>query len=144
MPEEESPLQAKREVLHSQPEQDESAPPPDAKARAWKEKNDWFGSDDEKTSFALGVHQKLVKSGVEPSSDEYYSKLNKRIAEVFPDKEKVEDVYDQRTSTVVAPVQRSPKSRKVVLTQTQVSLARRLGITPEQYARELVKTQERV
>jgi hypothetical protein len=91
------------------------------------------------TSFALGVHQKLVKEGVSPQTDEYYERIDSRMREVFPDKF---GKTKRQSSTVVAPVGRSPKGKKVVLTQTQVALAKRLGITPEAYARELVKQME--
>lgn len=91
------------------------------------------------TSFALGVHKKLVDEGVSPNSDEYYERIDARMRTVFPDKF---GNKKRQSSTVVAPVGRSPKGKRVVLTQTQVALAKRLGITPEAYARELVKQQE--
>lgn len=119
--------------------QQQQAPRLDPKLDAWTKENSWFGSDDEMTSFALGVHQKLVKEGVSPQTDEYFERINARMKEVFPEKFGVKK--KRQPSTVVAPVGRSPKGKKVVLTQTQVALARKLGITPEQYAKELVKQQ---
>lgn len=119
----------------------DSAPEPDPKAVKWGERNQWFGEDDEMTSFALGVHQKLIREGISPDTDEYYERLDARIKQVFP---AVAGGQPQRqSSTVVAPVGRSPKGKKVVLTKSQIALANRLGITPEQYARELVKQQEK-
>lgn len=116
------------------------APEPEPRARQWNDENKWFGEDDEMTSFALGVHQKLIRDGVDPRSEEYYERIDARMREVFPAKF---GVKKRQPSTVVAPVGRSPKGKKVVLTQTQVALAKRLGITPEAYARELVKQMEK-
>jgi hypothetical protein len=62
-----------------------SAPAPDYKAQDWQQKNQWFGKDEEMTSFALGLHTKLVNSGVDPKSDEYYERLNGRLRQVFPE-----------------------------------------------------------
>lgn len=113
----------------------------DTKAVEWQKTNDWFGSDDEMTSFALGVHQRLVKEGVDTRSDEYYERINSRMREVFPDR--FDDVEEEkpaakpRKSSVVAPVSRSTAPTKIVLTESAVKLAKRLGLTPEQYARQV-------
>jgi hypothetical protein len=118
---------------------------PDNKALNWQEKNDWFGKDEEMTSLALGVHEKLVRSGIDPHSDEYYrridSTMQKRFPENFGDATLNEDKPSQRTkpSTVVAPATRSTAPKKVRLTKTQVALAKKFGLTPEQYARETLK-----
>jgi hypothetical protein len=114
-------------------------PAVDPRVADWSKSNPWFGKDEEATSFALGVHQKLVKSGVDPTSDEYFERLDARISQVFPELIGGAPKKRRTSSTVVAPVGRSPKGQKVVLTQTQISLAKRLGISPEEYARELVK-----
>jgi len=118
---------------------------PDNKALNWQEKNEWFGKDEEMTSLALGVHEKLVRSGIDPHSDEYYrridSTMQKRFPENFGDATLNEDKPSQRTkpSTVVAPATRSTAPKKVRLTKTQVALAKKFGLTPEQYARETLK-----
>ena len=120
-------------------------PKPDLRALNWQEKNDWFGKDEEMTSLALGVHEKLVRSGIDPSSDEYYrridSTMQKRFPENFGDATLDEDQPAQRTkpSNVVAPATRSTAPKKVRLTKTQVALAKKFGLTPEQYARETLK-----
>jgi len=120
-------------------------PKPDAKATAWQDKNEWFGKDEEMTSLALGVHEKLVRSGISPASDEYYrridSTMQKRFPENFGDATLDEDQPAERTkpSNVVAPATRSTAPKKVRLTKTQVALAKKFGITPEQYARETLK-----
>ena len=118
---------------------------PDTKALNWQEKNDWFGKDEEMTSLALGLHEKLVRSGIDPTSDEYYrridSTMQKRFPEYFGDATLDEEIPAQRTkpSTVVAPATRSTAPKKVRLTKTQVALAKKFGLTPEQYARETLK-----
>jgi hypothetical protein len=118
---------------------------PDAKASAWQDKNTWFGKDEEMTSLALGLHEKLVRSGISPTSDEYYrridSTMQKRFPENFGDATLDEEKPAERTkpSTVVAPATRSTAPKKVRLTKTQVALAKKFGLTPEQYARETLK-----
>jgi hypothetical protein len=114
----------------------------DAKTQEWTEKNTWFGTDDEMTSFALGFHNKLAKSGITPSSPEYYERIDARMKQVFPDAfesggtEVLEDATPSpKKSNVVAPATRSTAPKKIVLTKTQVGLAKRLGLTNEQYAR---------
>ena len=115
----------------------------DQKAEAWKENNNWFGNDDEMTSFALGLHMKLVKSGVSPQSDDYYQKVDSRMRQVFPEKfdsDETADAPTQRTKqNVVAPATRSTAPRKVVLTQTQVNIAKKLGVPLELYARKVAE-----
>ena len=115
----------------------------DKKAEAWKETNNWFGKDDEMTSFALGLHMKLVKSGVSPQSDDYYEKVDSRMRQVFPEKfdsDETADAPTQRTKqNVVAPATRSTAPRKVVLTQTQVNIAKKLGVPLELYARKVAE-----
>ena len=90
------------------------------------------------TSFALGVHRKLVGSGVDPRTDTYYERLNARIKEVFPEKFG-ESRSDRKPANVVAPATRSTGAKKVRLTQTQVAFAKRLGVPLEMYAREVIK-----
>ena len=73
---------------------------PDAKAQAWQEKNQWFGKDEEMTSLALGLHEKLVRSGIDPSSDIYYRRIDdtmqKRFQEYFGESESIEEEKPQR------------------------------------------------
>ena len=114
---------------------------PDDKAVQWADANPWFGTDDEMTSFALGLHKKLVTNGVDPQSDEYYQSINARMRHVFP--ENFEDAQTQevdkpkRNQNVVAPATRSTAPKKVKLTQTQVAIAKRLGVPLEQYAKQV-------
>jgi len=123
----------------------------DTKAQEWQQANPWFGTDDEMTSFALGLHSKLVKSGVDPQSDEYYETINSRMRRVFPENfedtslEGLEEETEtpvgrpKRSTNVVAPATRSTAPKKVRLTRTQVALAKRLGLTPKQYADQVAK-----
>ena len=118
--------------------------PVDEKAVLWTRNNEWFGSDDEMTSFALGLHNKLIKDGVDPRSNEYYDKVNARVRQVFPEKfdsEETADASTQRTTkrNVVAPATRSTAPRKVVLSQSQVNIAKRLGVPLELYARKVAE-----
>jgi len=122
------------------------AAPIDHKALAWQDKNKWFGADDEMTSFALGLHTKLVKSGVDPKSEEYYERLNSRLKQVFPDEFESEKQMDAPTpsrKSNVAPATRSAAPRKIVLSQTQVNIAKRLGVPLELYARKVAEEQAR-
>jgi len=120
--------------------------PIDSKAESWKAKNDWFGRDEEMTALALGLHEKLVKSGVDPRSDEYYDRIDatmkKRFSDYFGDEQPTEPEdkpAPRKPANVVAPATRSTAPRQVRLTASQVALAKKLGLTPEQYARELIK-----
>jgi hypothetical protein len=114
----------------------------DERAVTWQAKNKWFGEDDEMTSFALGLHQKLVKQGVNPRSDDYYEKINSRMRQVFPESFEGEDEYEEvteeprRKATVVASATRSVAPKKITLTRTQVALAKKLGVPLEEYAKQ--------
>lgn len=122
---------------------------PDPRAVAWQERNTWFGQDEEMTSLALGLHQKLVKQyGTQyTSTDEYWQKIDTTMRQRFPDyfpsdstQQETKPVSrTEKPSTVVAPATRSTSSKKIVLKRSQLDTIKRLGITPEQYARELMK-----
>ena len=125
-------------VKQIQPEQ----PRPDPRAASWADDNKWFGQDEEMTAFAYGVHDRLVKAGVDPriEPDLYYRKIDERMREVFPDKFEVSKPQNKKPATVVAPVSRSTNTgKKVVLSASQQRVAKRLGLTPQQYAQELAK-----
>lgn len=132
-----------QEPVRQQPQ----VPQPDPKALEWQERNEWFGTDSEMTSFAYGVHDKIVSEGVDPDTDEYYELIDTRMRQVFPDQFSSETtvVEDEsprtQASNVVAPAKRGAKGspRKITLTATQLRLAKRLGLTPQQYAAQLLK-----
>lgn len=112
----------------------------DPKAVQWKEKNPWFGSNRVMTSMAFGLHEDLVSEGVDPTSDEYYERIDKEMRRRFPEGfEDAKEVKSKKPAPVVASAKRSTAPKKVTLTTTQVTLAKRLGLTPEQYAKELIK-----
>ena len=124
---------------------------PDQRTIAWQERNDWFGKDEEMTSLALGLHQKLVKQygASYPSTDEYWQKVDDTMRRRFPDYFEEEQEVEvtqrnkpqrtERVSTVVAPATRSTPSKKVKLKQSEVNIAKRLGLSPEQYVREKLR-----
>ena len=131
-----------QELASPEPQQFER----DEKAEAWADKNTWFGNgpegNPEMTALAYGLHTKLVNEGVSPQSDEYYEKINSRMREVFPAEfdEGIEDEPEtpkKKSSNVVAPATRNPKPNKVTLSQTQVALAKRLGVPLEDYAQQV-------
>jgi hypothetical protein len=122
----------------------------DPKAASWQERNSWFGQDDEMTSLALGLHEKLVKeNGVAyATTDEYYKRIDNTMRKRFPENfEEADEETDapsvktatRKPSTVVAPAARSTASKKVRLTTSQQSIAKKLGLSPEQYVKELLK-----
>ena len=119
----------------------------DDRTKQWASENQWFGKDEEMTGFAFGVHERLKKNGIDPANpqrvEEYYSAVDEAMRKRFPDKfdeVEVEEAPPRQTGNVVAPANRSAKKpRRVQLTSTQVSLAKRLGVTPEQYAAQLLK-----
>ena len=120
-------------------------PKADQKAIAWQKQNSWFGEDEEMTSLALGMHEKMVKQGVDPTSDEYYEALDKNMRKRFPEKfedsEEVEVTPKPRAkpSSVVAPATRSTAPKKVMLEPRQVQMAKRLGVPLDLYAQYVVK-----
>jgi len=130
-----------------QPQQVQArAPQPDEKSLRWQAQNQWFGANgfEEVTSFALGLHQKLVNQGVDTRSDDYYDQLNGRLKskfpEVFGDEDRTKSSNaPKKPSSVVAPAARSTGVRKVQLTSTQVALAKKFGLTPQQYAAQVAK-----
>ena len=132
----------------------QAAPTPraDPRAEAWRERNTWFGEDEEMTALALGLHEKLVRSGVDPSSDEYYRRVDetmrKRFPEAFDDVEEDEQPQTKlvqkpartnKPANVVAPVTRNTAPRQVRLTPTQVMLAKKLGISNQEYAKAMIE-----
>ena len=131
------PVQTQQNVVQTQP----SVPQPDPKALAWRDANPWFGSNKRMTAMALAVHQELVDSGVSTDNDEYYTRINAEMRNLFPDA--FPSAKTAKASNVVAPATRSTAPKKIVLTQTQVSLAKRLGLTPEQYARAVADQMRR-
>jgi hypothetical protein len=144
-------LQAQEYSVNRESEQlisDQQAPQADAKALAWQERNkEWWGVDRAMTSLAFGTHEHLVSQGVDPTSDEYYKSIDTEMRTRFPEKfeQEAEETPstngsgEQAQKTVVSPAKRSTSSKRVVLTNSEVRLAQRLGLSPEQYVREKMK-----
>jgi len=129
-------------------QQQQHVPPPDPKAVAWLQQNPWFQKPgyEQMTGFAIGVHEQLVRKGYNPLvHNEYYEIVNKELRDKFPSSfEKAASsgsgAPTSRKTPVVAPAGRgSKKPSKVELSSSQVRLASKLGITPEQYAAQVVK-----
>lgn len=133
------PLQNNEQALYVQPTPQQSPVQVDAKAAQWQAKNAWFGSDDEMTSLALAVHKKLVETRIDPRSGEYYERIDARMREVFPDYFGETRREPKRPANVVAAPTRTSGRKKVTLTKSQEALARRLNLTNEQYAKEVLK-----
>tara|TARA_R110002020_G_scaffold473109_1_gene701913 strand:+ start:1161 stop:2156 length:996 start_codon:yes stop_codon:yes gene_type:complete len=126
------------------PQQETSVP--DEKALAWQERNPWWGKKRAMTSLAFGLHEDLILDGVNPTSDEYYERIDQGMRKRFP--EEFEGTEEETSSpkrtkksqaTVVSPAKRTTGSKKVVLKDSEVRLASRLGLTPEAYVREKLK-----
>ena len=135
------PLQPQETPVQTQVEAPQPQVQRDEKAEAWRDNNPWFGSDDEMTAFALGLHNKLTKEGIDPKTDTYYEKINTRMQQVFPDQfdDGIEDEPEstqRKSSNVVAPATRSTAPKKIRLTQSQIAIAKKLGVPLETYAKQ--------
>jgi hypothetical protein len=124
----------------AQPQAQAAPQRPDPKAEQWAEKNTWFGSDEAMTFAAFGIHKKLIEDeGFDPQSDDYYNELDSRIKREFPHKFGEEQVTGRKPAQSVASVSRSTKtgrgSKRVRLSQTQVAIAKKLGVPLEEYAK---------
>lgn len=124
----------------------DATPRPDPKALAWQERNTWYGVDQEMTASALGLHQKLItERGPQfAGTDEYWTTVDKTMRRRFPEYfgEEAAPPRESKQAPVVAPASRSRSPKKIVLKQSQLAIAKKLGLTPEQYARELMKIGE--
>ena len=131
--EEETPVQSQQEAVQR-----------DERADEWAKENTWFGADEEMTAYAMGVHKKIVREGVDPSSDEYYETINSRMRSTFSDyfgeeEQPEEQETKKRKSNVVAPASRSTSPKKVKLTRSQVAVAKKLGVPLELYAKQVAE-----
>ena len=140
-----APLQQEENAVQTrQPAQPQVQP--DEKTLRWQAKNQWFGAEgfEDVSSFALGLHQNLVNNGVDPRSDEYFDRIDARMKSKFPEvfgetEDKPRNGDGKRPASVVASAARSSGTKKIQLTTTQVALARKYGLTPQQYAAEVAK-----
>jgi len=133
------------------PQSQPQAPRLDPKTDSWRRQNTWFGSDDEMTAAALGLNNKLIRErgAAFEGSDEYWEIVDKTMRKRFPEYEwgdepaepetKSPPARTERPATIVAPVSRSTTSKKVKLSQSQLNVIKKMGITPEQYVKEQLK-----
>lgn len=127
------------------PEQSQQPQRLDSKTQAWLDKNSWYGVDDDMSFLAMGIHRKLERNGVPTGSDEYWNAIDTEMRKRFPEKfagetaSETKDSVKTKPSTVVAPATRSTSPKKIRLTQTQLALAKKFKLSPEQYALELTK-----
>jgi hypothetical protein len=138
-----APLQEEKDDVQPQQIQ-QQAPAADPKLLAWQERNQWWGVNRKMSAYALGVHDDLVAEGIPAGSDEYYRRLDGDLQERFPDQIGVKEPADAstqrtRSNNVVASATRSTAPRKIVLTQSQVAVAKRLGVPLELYARKVAE-----
>ena len=136
-PEPQPPVQQPQQA--QPPQQAQQPRQPTEREAKWAQDNPWFGQEKAMTAFAYGIHEELIADkGFDPSSDEYFETIDRTMRSKFP------EYFGDDTKSppvVTAPSSRNngAKPRKVKLTRTQLSLAKRLGLTPEQYANQLVK-----
>ena len=132
-----------QELLRITPQRTEQADP---KAESWGAKNRWFGTDTAMTYTAFDLHRKLTdEEGFDPSSDEYYAEIDKRIRLEFPQKFDITNTNSTKPTQIVASARRSVNNsgRKTVrLTPSQVAIAKKLGVPLEEYAKQLKITKE--
>lgn len=138
-----TPLQVNETPVQIAQQQPKTAPV-DEKLLAWQDKNQWFGQNKRMTAYALGLHEDLVAEGVPSGSEEYYKRIDTDMKERFSeqfgaDTNSVEAKSQRAKSNNVAPATRSTAPKKIVLTQTQVQIAKRLGVPLELYARKVAE-----
>ena len=132
-----------------QPVQQQVAQPqqaaPDPKATRWAAKNEWFGADEPMTLTAFSFHKNMVESeGYDPTSDDYYSELDRRMAEEFPHKLAKKSNNSSRSGPAVGAANRGSSGRgkqQVKLTPSQLAIVKKLGIKKEDYARQMLRMQ---
>jgi hypothetical protein len=136
-----TPLQVENPVVQTR--QQVAAPRPDPSAVAWQQENSWFGQDKLMTGMALALHEQLKEEGVVLSSQEYYRRIDNTMRQRFPEKFETDTESNEsprtRPSTNVAPATRSTSPKKIRLTQSQMAISKKLGLTPEQYAQAVLK-----
>jgi hypothetical protein len=145
-------LQEEEYVVKSQQEQYQQQPKVDPLTSKWLEKNTWYGPDEEMTALALAAHTKLEKNFGKQfvGSEDYFKRIDETMRKRFPENfseevqtqiggDKPSQRADAKPAPVVAPATRSTASKRIVLKASQVALAKKLGLTPEQYAREMQK-----
>ena len=141
-------LQEEKNEVQIQPRQTQAVQP-DEKSLRWQARNQWFGAPgfEEVTSYALGLHQKLVNGGIDPRNDEYFEQIDARVKSKFPEvfggaEDKNRTTEAKKPSTVVAPAGRSTGVKKVQLTPTQAALVQKFKLDPKKYYAEVQKLEK--
>jgi len=143
-------LQEEKPVVQTR-QQPAAAGQPDERTLRWQQENQWFGAagKEDYSAYALGLHQKMLKEGVDPRSDAYFERLNKRLRQVFPELYEDPDAAppapsqtSKKPAAVVAPATRSAGAKKIQLTKTQVALAAKLNIPLQQYAAQVAQLEK--
>ncbi len=131
--------EAQNQTAIQQPMPQQQPRRPDPKAESWAQKNEWFGQDEAMTYAAFGIHKKLVEEeGFDPTTDEYYTELDRQVADSFPHKfsaSKKPRVVQNVASASRTNSGRSSGKKKVRLTPSQVAIAKKLGVPLEEYAK---------
>jgi hypothetical protein len=147
--EDEEPVQRQQLQQYQQPEQ-----VADERTLRWQAKNQWYGQPgfEEYTSYALGLHHKLVNAGVDPRTGQYFEQIDARLKKTFPElfgsngdstpEPTSSEPSRSKPASIVAPASRSTGTRKIQLTTRQLDLARKYGLTPQQYAAEVAKLEK--
>ena len=140
----EQPVEVQQYQQQQQTVPQQPIPQPDEKAQEWAAKNEWFGTDLAMTTSAFAFHRQLVEQdGFDPRSDEYYQEVDKKMAEAFPHKFNTGgevsqvNVQENVANSSRGTRGRAGKGRKVKLTQSQVAIAKRLGVPLEEYAKHV-------
>jgi len=124
--------------IEQQFDQQPQQAPIDPKAEAWKEKNDWFGTNRAMTYMAYDIHENLIQEGFDPTSDEYYNEVDSRIRKEFPQQFSTGGDINKPKQRVASAVRTSPSGRRTVkLTPSQVAIAKKLGVPLEEYAKHV-------
>ena len=124
--------------IEQQFDQQPQQAPIDPKAEAWKEKNDWFGTNRAMTYMAYDIHENLIQEGFDPTSDEYYNEVDSRIRKEFPQQFSNGGDINKPKQRVASAVRTSPSGRRTVkLTPSQVAIAKKLGVPLEEYAKRV-------
>jgi len=138
-------LQREQPVVQQQ-QPAEPKPQLDERTLRWQAQNQWFGDaeHEDMTLYALGLHKRLVREGLDPRTEQYFEQVDARLRETFPkffgkSRNNAADKPDSRPASVVAPSARSTGSKRIQLTPTQLALARKYNLTPQQYAAEVLK-----
>ena len=119
-------------------QQQQPAQQPDPRALQWAQSNQWFGENAAMTGAAYAIDAQLKMEGYNPSSEDYYSELDRRIGESFPAK-----TAKAKPKQVVAGVTRAQSaSKRVALTKSQVAMANKLGVPPSEYAKFVRNTND--